>query len=150
MWAKIVNDQTEVDDNNDDETTTYYSSEEEEYDYKYKYERLNLKRDLRTIDLVGRDFDYEETYGWDAGKDKTVAAQNSIKRFKLRKLKSPNEDTNIYYGDRATYFLWRYEKNPETGEELLVKPADDVYVKLQRANNIRFKPFLTQPELFWY
>jgi hypothetical protein len=155
MWAKIVNDQKEIADNNDTDnnddatTTTYYSSEEDEYNIKLKYEMINLKKNLRTIDLVGRDFEYEETYGWDTGKDKTIAAQNTIKRFNLRKLKSPKEDTNTYYGDRATYFLWKYEKNSATGEELLVKPSKDVYLKLQQVNSIRFKPFLAQPDIFW-
>jgi hypothetical protein len=90
-----------------------------------------------------------DAYGWDAGSDKTVYAQNIIERFRLKKLKSHN--SGEYYFDNVYYFIWKYEKNSETAEESLVRPPDDACKRLRTLNDMTpiQQPFLQQPDEFW-
>ncbi len=88
----------------------------------------------------------KEVLGWDDGDDKTTFAQRAIKRFRLKKLKS---QTDVYYLDNVYYYIWKYEKDPDTGEERLLKPDEDTCEHLRELNTIIFKPFHVQPQEFW-
>jgi hypothetical protein len=89
----------------------------------------------------------EELFGWDGGSDRTQYAQNAIKRFRLKKLKSQND--TIYYFDNVYYFIWKYEMDSSMNEERLVRPDESVCGELRELNDILFKPFLDQPQEFW-
>lgn len=70
-----------------------------------------------------------------------------IKRFRLKKLKSPNED--IFYYDKVYHFIWKLQKYTDSTEEDLVKINDEMYAVLRKLNSIQFEPFLEQPNTFW-
>jgi hypothetical protein len=88
----------------------------------------------------------KEVLGWDEGDDRTTFAQRAIKRFRLKKLKSQND---TYYLDNVYYYIWKYEKDLETGEERLLKPDEATCDHLRELNTIIFKPFHVQPQEFW-
>jgi hypothetical protein len=68
-----------------------------------------------------------------------------IKRFGFKKLKS--NDKNVYYLDNTLYFIWKYIKNIKTGEEMLVRPDEDVYKNLKalNMNYTIYDKYLSQP-----
>jgi hypothetical protein len=70
-----------------------------------------------------------------------------IKRFRLKKLKSPNED--IYYYDKIYHFIWKLKKYEDSKEEDLIRISTEMYDILRKLNNIYYEPFLEQPEIFW-
>lgn len=78
---------------------------------------------------------------WDC---ETETISGMIQRFRLKMLKSLDE--KIYYYDNVSYFIWEYIK---TDEEKLVKPSEEVCVKLRQKNHIRYEPYLHQTPEFW-
>lgn len=92
----------------------------------------------------------DDNFGWNIGTDPTVFAQRVIKRFRLKKLKSRNEEA--YYYDNVSYHIWQYSKDLKTGVERLFKPSDDICNKLRELNKINSEwcmPYMWQPEEFW-
>lgn len=97
------------------------------------------------VNAIKRDDKLVETFGWE-NDDLSVYAQNAIKRFRLKKLKSLND--KAYYFDSVYKFIWQYYKD-ESNEEHLLKPSDEICKKLRVMNEIRAEPYLMQPEEFW-
>jgi hypothetical protein len=107
--------------------------------------KLN-KKDLKELcKMIKDDNPDSETFGWDGGNDLKVFAQQAIKRFRLKKLKSFNDDA--YYFDKVTYYIWQLDS--QTGIEKLVRPTEEVYIKLRSLNEIQYEPFLPQPDELW-
>lgn len=106
---------------------------------------LSSKTLTDLVSAIKKDEKLVETFGWE-NDDLSVFAQNAIKRFRLRKLKSLND--NAYYYDNVYYFMWQYYKDESNAEHLL-KPSEDVCKKLRVMNEISSEPYLMQPEEFW-
>ena len=104
------------------------------------------KKDLaKLFEMIQNDKTENETFGWDGGNDLKVFAQQAIKRFRLKKLKSLNNDA--FYFDQVTYYIWQLDT--KTGIEKLVRPSDELCKKLRDLNEIQYEPFLSQPDELW-
>lgn len=121
-----------------DNDLDYYSDEVEKISYS--------KQSKRTL-YIKEDETEDEIFGWNLGNDPTVYAQRAIKRFRLKRLKSFNKE--VYYYDNVSYHIWQYSKDSTTGVEKLLKPSDDICKKLREVNEIRYEPYMWQPEEFW-
>lgn len=95
-----------------------------------------------------RDKDDVPFFGWNETDDRVNYADKIIKRFRLKKLKSPNGNSNIYYFDNVLYFIWQYSKI-DANQDTFIRPTEEVCKMLRVNNGIRFEPFLAQPEEFW-
>ncbi len=128
----------EVDDVEPSYDSDYFSEDED----TVKLHKKDLKK---LFELIKNDKPDTETFGWDGGNDLKVFAQQAIKRFRLKKLKSINDD--IYYFDKVTYYIWQLDT--QTGIERLVRPNEEVCKKLRPLNEIQYEPFLPQPDELW-
>ncbi len=148
MWAQIVKkEKEEVEElsvaEEEPETCTTSDSDIESIDDDEVV--LSRKTIMDLVSAIKKDSKLVETFGWESD-DLSMFAQNAIKRFRLKKLKSLNEKT--YYFDSVYYFIWEYFKDESNAEHLL-KPSEDVYKKLRNMNEIIEEPYLVQPDEFW-
>lgn len=127
----------EVDDMEDSD---YFSEEENTV-------KLHMGDVEKLHKMIQNDKTENETFGWDGGNDLKAFAQQAIKRFRLKKLKSLNN--GAFYFDKVTYYIWQLVKDNKTGDEILVKPDEEVSKKLREINEILYEPFLSQPEELW-
>ena len=140
MWANIVKTEDNVEKESvveEDDSYDDLTSSDEEIDYKLK------TKNKKTLHVNVQDSDEDESFGWRPENKKESAAPQIIKRYRLKKLKSPNSQT--YYYDNTYYYIWEYLAN----EDKLVKPNDSNCDLVRGLNNILFKPFIPQPDEFW-
>jgi hypothetical protein len=116
-----------------------YSIQDEDVSYSKK----NISS---LVNAIKKDSKIMECFGWDAGDDLSVFAQNAIKRFRLTKLKSLNG--KMYYFDNIYKFIWEYYRD-ESNQEHLLRPSDEIYKKLLIVNEMKVERFLEQPVEFW-
>jgi hypothetical protein len=144
MWANIVKNDDKNGDNvekesvlEDDSYDDLTSSDDEEIAHKLKIAKN------KTLKMNFEDKDEDESFGWRPENTKEAKAPQIIKRYRLKKLKSPNSQT--YYYDNTYYYIWEYLAN----EDKLVKPTDSNCDLVRGLNSIVFKPFIPQPDEFW-
>ena len=148
MWAQIVK-KEEIEELSvaEEEPETCVATDSGSDTESISDDEVVLSR--KTIDdlmtAIKKDDKLVETFGWE-NDDLSVYAQNAIKRFRLKKLKSLND--KAYYFDSVYKFIWQYYKD-ESNEEHLLKPSDDICKKLRVMNEIRAEPYLMQPDEFW-
>lgn len=146
MWAQIVK-KEEIEElsvaEEEPETCTPTDSDIESiYDDEVVLTRKTI---IDLVNAIKKDDKLVETFGWESG-DLSVFAQNAIKRFRLKKLKSLND--KMYFFDRVYYYIWEYSKDESNAEHLL-KPSEEVCKKLRNMNEIVEEPYLMQPDEFW-
>ena len=148
MWASVVKNE-EVEQETAQETLAVESSETDsvfedgayddqsistvETEYDDEYESLKITRTLRTFPRPASE---PETFGWEMN-----SIEDTIKRFRLKKLKSSNH--GIYYYDAVYHYIW------EHSEGALKCPTANIAAALRMVNEIGEEPFLAQPSMFW-
>ena len=104
-----------------------------ETEYDDEYESLKITRMLRTFPPPASE---SETFGWEMN-----SIEDTIKRFRLKKLKSANH--GVYYYDAVYHYIW------EHGGLVLRCPPPQTAAVLRKLNEIGEEPFLGQPSEFW-
>ena len=150
MWAQIVkNEEVEelpvAEEEPEVEPENYPQSDSDLESISDDEVVLSRKTIVDLMNAIKKDDKLVETFGWE-NDDLSVYAQNAIKRFRLKKLKSLND--KAYYFDTIYKFIWQYHKDESNAEHLL-KPSDEVCKKLRAMNGIVSEPYLMQPEEFW-
>jgi hypothetical protein len=146
MWAQIVK-KEEMEELSvaEEEPETCIATDSDTESISDNEVVLSKKTIIDVMNAIKKDGKLIETFGWE-NDDLSVFAQNAIKRFRLKKLKSLNE--KAYYLDNVYYFIWEYSKEISNAEHLL-KPSDEICKKLRVLNEIMGEPYLVQPEEFW-
>ncbi len=85
-----------------------------------------------------KDEEEAETFGWTVN-----PIENTIKRFRLKKLKSVNQKNYLY--DNVYHYIWEFNQDVKA----LIKPSNDLCMRLRALNEIASEPFLEQPIEFW-
>ena len=145
MWADIENEEveavhdavavesSEMDSVSEDGGYDSRSISTAETEYDDEYESLKITRTLRTFTLPVSE---PETFGWEMN-----SIEDTIKRFRLKKLKSANH--GVYYYDAVYHYIW------EHGGSALRAPPPQTVAVLRKLNEIDEEPFLGQPSEFW-
>jgi hypothetical protein len=151
MWAKLLKQEQVVEEEIEavrEPETPQFESDIESLTDEEEYEDISYSK--KTLSEIMKAFKNDEslleTFGWDGYKNMSVFAEEAIKRFRLKKLKSLND--RAYYFDNVYYYIWQYYKD-DNGDEHLMRPNDDICKKLRSLNEIRWEPFFVQPDEFW-
>lgn len=107
-----------------------------ETEYDDEYESLKMFRVPRTFPTAAASQLEPETFGWEL-----TSIEDTIKRFRLKKLKSANH--GVYYYDAVYHYIW------EHSEGALKCPTASIAAALRISNEIGEEPFLAQPSMFW-
>jgi hypothetical protein len=107
-----------------------------ETEYDDEYESLKMSRVPRTFPPAAASRLEPETFGWEMN-----SIEDTIKRFRLKKLKSANHC--VYYYDVVYHYIW------EHSEDALKCPTASIAAALRMMNEIGEEPFLAQPSVFW-
>jgi hypothetical protein len=108
-------------------------------EYNEEYESIGYTTAIPSfLNRCWSDKSDPETFGWPVN-----PIENTIKRFRLKKLKSVNQ--KIYMYDNVYHYIW--ELNHDAS--VLIKPASELSMRLRNLNEITAEPFLAQPNEFW-
>lgn len=126
---------------------------EDESDDDYYLSQVPIKPVVYEIHNEELMFDNYDNFSYDGSMEfykkyrQENSAQNIIKRFGFKKLKS--HDNNLYYLDKTLYYIWKYTKNIKTGEDELIRVDDEVWNKLRNinTNTVIYDRYLPQPIL---
>jgi hypothetical protein len=108
-------------------------------EYDEEYESIGYRTAIPSfLNRCWRDDDEAEAFGWPVN-----PIENTIKRFRLKKLKSVNQ--KIYLYDNVYHYIWELNQTASA----LVKPTSELSMRLRNLNEITAEPFLAQPDEFW-